>query len=387
LKTDTANHPRSGNIVAFDRARTFVVLLVVIYHAASNYQYFGHGDHHRWIGFDVFVLLADSFFMPLMFFISGLFVWPSLHRKGATIFLRNRLRRLGMPYLVSIFIVVPIAYYPSFLLYHLPGTTDFNFLHFCKRTFTAGPWPSGPAWFLWVLLLFNAGFASIAYIIPAALGRIRRILDTHRDRPAMILTGLALLTIAIYLPSRLAFGPDDWLAFGPVSVQSSRILLYLTYFILGTAVGTSTLDRGLFEENSTFARRWAAWLTFALVLFYALAAMIFTKASSPGTVPHQIIEGCCLSVFCAAMSFAVLAVAVRFSKSCNAAWRFLDAMTPVAYGIFLMHFIFIMWLQYALYSLQLPAIAKFAAVLTGTLGLSWALARILRMVPIVARTI
>ena len=39
---------------------------------------------------------------------------------------------------------MPIAYYPSFLRYHLPGTTDFNFLHFWWRTITVGPWPSGP---------------------------------------------------------------------------------------------------------------------------------------------------------------------------------------------------------------------------------------------------
>ena len=50
---------------------------------------------------------------------------------------------------------MPIAYYPTFLRYHLPGTTDFNFFHFWWRTLTVGPWPSGPAWFLWVLLALD----------------------------------------------------------------------------------------------------------------------------------------------------------------------------------------------------------------------------------------
>jgi len=36
------------------------------------------------------------------------------------------------------------------------GTTDFNFFHFWWRVLTVGPWPSGPVWFLWVLLAFDA---------------------------------------------------------------------------------------------------------------------------------------------------------------------------------------------------------------------------------------
>jgi hypothetical protein len=31
--------------------------------------------------------------------------------------------RLDVPFLVSIFVLMPIAYYPTFLRYHLPGAT------------------------------------------------------------------------------------------------------------------------------------------------------------------------------------------------------------------------------------------------------------------------
>jgi hypothetical protein len=93
---------------------------------------------------------------PACFFISGLFVRASLAGRGPANFLANRAWRLGVPFLISIFLVTPIAYYPSFLRYHLPGTTDFNFFHFWRHTLTIGPWPSGSAWFLWVLLALGA---------------------------------------------------------------------------------------------------------------------------------------------------------------------------------------------------------------------------------------
>jgi hypothetical protein len=63
---------------------------------------------------------------------------------------------LGVPFLVSIFVLTPVAYYPAFLRYHLPETTDFNFFHFWWRMLAIGPWPSGSAWFLWVLLVLDA---------------------------------------------------------------------------------------------------------------------------------------------------------------------------------------------------------------------------------------
>src|SRR5271155_1332657 len=82
-------------IVAFDRARTFITLLVLLHHSVVNYTYFGSGDRMRWLGFDLIVLFNDSFFMACMFLISGLFVRDSLMRKGPAVYLRDRAWRLG----------------------------------------------------------------------------------------------------------------------------------------------------------------------------------------------------------------------------------------------------------------------------------------------------
>ena len=115
-------------IVPFDRARTFATLLVVVHHSVVNYTYFGNGDRMRWLGFDLVVLFNDSFFMAFMFLVSGLFVHDSLVRRGAGgLPVPRRLALIGVPLLISIFVLIPLAYYASFLRYHSPGTTDFNF--------------------------------------------------------------------------------------------------------------------------------------------------------------------------------------------------------------------------------------------------------------------
>src|ERR1700687_4955569 len=200
-----------ARIVPLDRARTFIILLVLLHHSVINYTWFGHGDPMRWLGFDLVVLFNDSFFMALMFFISGLFVRDSLARKGWAIFLRDRAWRLGVPYLVSVVVLMPVAYYPTFLRYHLPGTTDFNFLHFWWHTLTIGPWPSGPAWFLWVLLALDAMAAAVWSLAPRILSALGGMIFGLRNRPMTAFVAFLIVSVVSYLPMHLIFGDASWL--------------------------------------------------------------------------------------------------------------------------------------------------------------------------------
>ena len=254
-----------GRIAALDRARTFITLSVLLHHSVLNYTWFGQGDPMRWLGFDLLVLFNDSYFMAFMFFISGLFVRGSLMRKGPAVFVRDRAWRLGVPYLVSVLVLIPIAYYPTFLRYHLPGTTDLNFLHFWWHTLTVGPWPSGPAWFLWVLLALDAVAAGIWSVAPGMVAALGRLIVSARNRPMLAFVVFLIVSITAYLPMHLAFGDDTWLELGhfPLPIQTSRILLYAAYFLAGVGVGAVDLRTGLLTENGGLARRWPVWSRFS----------------------------------------------------------------------------------------------------------------------------
>src|SRR5260370_9261811 len=244
-------------IVALDRMRTLVIVLVLLHHPVINYTWFGHGDPMRWLGFDLVVQFNDSFFMAYMFLISGLFVRDSVVRKGWAIFLRDRAWRLAVPFLISVFVLMPIAYYPTFLRYHLPGTTDVNSLHFWWHTLTVGPWPSGPAWFLWVLLAFDAMAAALWWIAPGMIDALGRLIYVARDRPMTVFGVFVIVSITAYLPMHLAFGDISWLEWDgfPLPIQTSRILLYTPAFFAGVGVGAATLRAALLAENVELAIR------------------------------------------------------------------------------------------------------------------------------------
>ena len=278
-KTEGSDQARSatGRIVALDRARTFITLLVLIHHSVVNYTHFGNGDKMRWLGFDLVVLFNDSFFMACMFLISGLFVHDSLTRRGAADFLRDRAWRLGVPFLVSIFVLMPIAYYPTFLRYHLPGTTDFNFFHFWWRTLTVGPWPSGPAWFLWVLLALDIVAAAFWAMAPRLLKALGLLIFALRNRPRAAFVAFLAFSVAVYVPMRLIFGDASWLEPGgyPLPIQTSRILLYAGYFLAGVGIGVVSLRAGILSEDGELARRWPIWLALALLFYGAILLLVY----------------------------------------------------------------------------------------------------------------
>jgi surface polysaccharide O-acyltransferase-like enzyme len=378
-------------IVPLDRARTFITLLVVLHHSVVNYTHFGNGDRMRWLGFDLVVLFNDSFFMACMFFISGLFVCDSLARRRPGNFLANRAWRLGVPFSISIFVVMPIAYYASFLRYHLPGTTDFNFFHFWWHTLTIGPWPSGSARFLWVLLALGAIAALLWAAAPGAIEALGQLIYAPRDRPMTAFVAFLIFSIIVYLPMHLIFGDSSWLEPGhyPFPIQTSRILLYAGYFFTGVGVGAVNLRTGMLAENGALVKRWMVWLAFAFAFYGAILLLVYAHHNwladfnSPPLWWHTA-YGLAFAMFSAAMMFTVPAVFLRFARS--SVWL-LDAMRPSAYGIYLLHFIFLIWLQYIVYDPAFPALVKFAIVFTGTFSMSWALTVLLRKIPVVARTI
>jgi len=355
-------------IVAFDYLRGFVTSLVVLHHSVLAYCRYGHFDrlHYlwstapivddtKWIGFDVLVLFNDSYFMPLMFLLSGLFVWQGLQRKGGAAYLGGRLRRLGLPFAIAVVTAIPLAYYPSF---RMTGST-IGFADFWVETIFSGPWPSGPAWFLAVLL----GFDCVAAMV---FGTVRRASSSGNVVPFLI---LAIVSAAAYFPMLWLFGPTYWFSFGPFAVQASRVGLYGVYFLAGVVVGPRPRDD----------RSWRVWALLAVTLFICLIWVVFARPAG-----WLNLYGVGLILFCAAANFAWFTIFSRFARHPSTVG---DSLAANAYGIYLVHYPVVIWMQFALLNVPVDAIVKAALVFSVALSLSWGIAIVLRRMPGAAQLI
>jgi hypothetical protein len=365
--------------LALDRTRTFLTLVVLIHHAVIPYTYFGHTDPKSWIGFDFVVTATDSFFMAMFFFLSGLFVWPGLGHKAPLVFLRDRLLRLGLPFAIAAFTVIPIAYYAISLRHH----PEIGFSDFWWKTVTVGPWPSGPIWFVWVLLAFDLT-ASLLYRVSSQLvDPINRLSQRGFDQPAVFFLFLLAVTAAVYIPALLYFGGNRWFEFGPFSIQASRILLYAAYFFIGAGIGAANFQHGLLSADGRLARSSWGWIAATLLPYCLMWVMIYIKHEMLGNPPVQpqwylAIYSFFFVAFSAAILFAILAYFLKFKRD---GWSILDPMQPDAYGMFLVHYPIALWLQYWLFDYDLPAVVKVAIGFPLTVAFSWALTRALRQIP------
>jgi surface polysaccharide O-acyltransferase-like enzyme len=87
---------------------------------------------------------------------------------------------------------------------------------------------------------------------------------------------------------------------------------------------------------------------------------------------------------CTTATLWVLAMFLRFGGT---RVRVMDSLCENAYGIYLVHYLFVIWLQYSLLRAPLAGLAKGSIVFLGALALSWASVAALRRVPGVAHVI
>jgi hypothetical protein len=288
---------------AMGHLRAFVVALVVAHHAMLAYHPAAPSrppvsllspprawtaypviDSHRaaWAG--ILATFNDIWLMVLMFFVSGLFMWASLNRKGPNAYLCGRLWRLGLPFIPAAVVLAPLAYYPTYL--QMTGHGGFG--DYMRNWISLGSWSAGPVWFLWVLLVFDCVAVLLVMTASSWMHRLSRRVAGAGRQPAAFFAWLTAVSGIVYVPLVLTFGMFSWAAWGPFVFQKSRILLYLVYFVAGIAVGAQGLELGLLAAKGKLARQWPVWVATTLVAFLAYWAFWEVLLSQPIPRSHPI---------------------------------------------------------------------------------------------------
>jgi peptidoglycan/LPS O-acetylase OafA/YrhL len=388
--------PKSS--LALANLRGFAILMVVAFHSFIAYlgsqpaaplpfdrppygwQVNPIVDSERWFGFDLFCAFEYVHLMHLMFFLSGLFVWSSLLRKGGRRFVYDRFLRLGIPFVIGIYLLMPVAYYPVYLV----TGTDPSWSAFWSQWMALPFWPSGPMWFLWFLLALNIAAAALYWLAPRSgefLGRLAVEAEAHPGRFFLALVGVSSLA---YVPLAAVFEPWRWMQFGPFAFQPSLAPQYVIYFFAGLGIGAHGLEHGLLGADAMLARRWALWLVGAAAAFLLWLGPTALIVQAQGAVPPglQILADLGFVLSSATACFALAAVFLRFAAARR---PLLEGLSQHAYGIYLVHYVFVIWLQYFLLAAPLFAIVKAAIVFAGALMLSWGTAAAVCRLPIGAR--
>ena len=185
----------SSRLFFADHLRVALTILVVLHHLAVIYGasalfYYLEPPKNDTLASLVllaFVLINQAYFMGFFFLISGYFTPGPVDQKGSDSFFKDRLLRLGIPLVVFMLVLGPIA---SIGLYYWTGITT-PFFQLYPNLIGVGP-----LWFVAMLLLFDFGYVIWRYNRPPVQPSAQPLEHIFRP-PSYLAVGLFILALAL----------------------------------------------------------------------------------------------------------------------------------------------------------------------------------------------
>jgi surface polysaccharide O-acyltransferase-like enzyme len=196
--------------------------------------------------------------------------------------------------------------------------------------------------------------------------------------------GLVAITALVYLPLLSVVSALHWAAFGPFSLQTSRLFFYALYFFGGIVLGAQGLERVLLAPHGRLARRWPVWMAATLVSYVLTLQATMAGFGVGASAAIRTAANLGFVITCATSCFALLALFLRFVRKPRPMF---DSLRNNAYGMYIFHYAIVSWLQLSILPVPLSALGKATVVIAATVLLSWATTAALRQVPALRRVL
>jgi hypothetical protein len=346
---------------------------------------------------DIVMLLFDVFMMSVLFFIAGYFALGSL-QKGSALFLKDKFKRLGIPWLVVTILVLPVLDYIHYYIQSRgEGLSPRNYgTHWwlsIKRIveFDIGPMRMSGyldmtehfyqryVWFLSLLLLFLVVFW-LLYKARDKWGQVseRSVRDETASKGSVYraLALVGLLNILLFALVKLVTSSLDnpfnmvWYSLGNlVQFETAKLAFYVPYF----GLGVYAYSRKWFVSGKDFGRPWV-WglICFLLMVVNMLVGRSMTRAAEPSAVLQL--------AFVVLYPLWTLSFLGMFTAFASRHW---NHTTPLgkelaanSYSMYLVHYVFVMTLPLLLgVWAGGPALVKFGIVTLVTVLLSYGISK------------
>lgn len=388
MNENLPSHPR---IFFLDNLRYLMILSVVVLHAGLAYSnlvpWWPVLDSSRNQFFDIFLLIRDTFGMPVLYFIAGYLALPTLHRrKSVGSFLKSKFKRLGIPFILSLFFIVPIMPYLGqytrsensaispfeIWIQFVFGATDLKIGYLKPNDIFS----HGHLWFVSLLIFFFVLFA-LAYQIKITFRPDKLESNEIKSPPKTktviltlifvgLATGLGSIFVSRFFPNSSWVNICNILIFKPV-----RLPLYFGYFLFGIYVYL----RDWFVQRD-LPSSVIMWLTACIVLSLAFLGALdtFVKTNPPYNIQiivtyHMLHSFLCLSFFCLLITFAF--------RYWNSGSRINQSFARNSFYIYLIHMPIVLILQFFFLNWNISIFVKFAIISALSILLSYTISQYL----------
>jgi glucans biosynthesis protein C len=398
--TTTRNTVDSAGRVAFlDNLRTLMVLLVLVFHSAASYsstvEFWPFHDRNPSKILDLFLFVSDTFMMSVLFFVAGYFALPSVRKKGSWAFVKGKLTRLGVPWLVITVALLPLLDYIHYRraalsdggtvrgygahwLLSMKRIGDFHvgWMNMAEYRNMADQFYQRYMWYVSLLVLFFVVFALFWAAAKSIVGDIERPVSERPIRKPGWYRIVVTAAIAVLLFALVRFffyenfADKGWFSLGNVfQFQCGKLVLYACCFSLGA----HAFLRNWLKRSDNLGRLWA-WALGCLLLFgINLVTLMMLKRPGGNILPFQVLFVLFYPLWTLSFLGLFLSVAARYL---NRSTAFSRSLADWSYGMYLGHYAFSMILPLFLgVFCGMAVLFKFSIVATSTLLASYVLSR------------
>jgi len=397
-----ADIDNTNRLAFLDNLRTFMVLLVLVFHSANSYGVGGpfwpfHEKNPSTI-INLFIFGVDSFAMAVLFFAAGYFVLPSLQKRDVWHFMKGKLRRLGLPWLTITVLLLPILDYVHYrnnaenggLL--VRGYAEHWFLSIKRIAEFKIGWMNMSAyidmtehfyqrymWFISVLFVFTAVFVLLHTARKRFVGMTKHSIYHEASSNQSVILPLAftgLLTILLFGLVKFLLYSDftdmGWFSLGNIiQFQCGKLIIYASYF----GLGIYAYSRKWFTEVNKFGRPWL-WGLGCFLLFGIMGFVMMHLGNKAETTSIGIKLVFVVVYPLWTLSFLGLFMSFAPNGHWNRYGQINRDLADNSYNMYLVHYIFPMTMPLFLSTwTEGPVFVKFGIVTLTTLVLSYGISR------------
>lgn len=358
-----------------DAVRAFALLLGVVFHASLSFMPMFIG----WAVMDVntsgvvplFVMVSHSFRLEVFFLIAGFFAHLSFHRQTRSSFLKSRLLRIGLPFVLFGFLLKPLietgwiiglnSYRGDLQL--LPS------LHIAYQNLMANPFSAlvgSHLWFLYYLLVMTLSIMLLRTVLELSpdlserMGKVcNAALHVLVSKKLTLPVLIGPTVICLWFMSHWGVDTPDRSLF----INLPVFALYFSFFALGWCLHRVP---DLFSGLTTFT-----WAKTGLMLLTMVVCVLLSHYEAQYGHPQYTWLKLSFNLSYAAMMWALVLLFVgvceRLFANPNAAVRYL---ADSSYWMYLIHLPLVVFLQVVLSGVDLFWWFKLIVIISVTVLIS-----------------